>query len=91
MNTKILQPSMEQPTSPIPTQTPVTSFGESGADTALDPMRNFGYAVAAYTVLWSILLLFLWLSWRRQGALQDRLLDLERALATPSLGPSSKS
>ena len=73
---------------PIPTQTPQTTFGGAAMEANADPMRNFGYAVAAYTVLWSILLVFLWLSWRRQGALQTRLAELERALATPSADPT---
>jgi hypothetical protein len=83
-----MQPTMPSPspsTHPstgLPLDTPSTAFG-SGAS-ADDPMRNFGYTVAAYSVLWAILLGFVLLSWRKQSALDARLAELEAALARRS-------
>jgi Na+/glutamate symporter len=37
-------------------------------------------AVAAYGLMWAILLGFLWLTWRRQAKLDARLTDLNREL-----------
>jgi hypothetical protein len=72
-------PTTLQPGAPPPKDTPVTAFGAgSPAD---DPMRNFGYTVSAYSVLWLILLGFWFLSWRRQAALDGRVRALEAALA----------
>jgi hypothetical protein len=64
---------------PLPKETPTTTFG-TGAPEG-DPMRNFGYTVAAYSVLWAVLLGFVLLSWRKQAALDARLAALEAALA----------
>jgi CcmD family protein len=36
--------------------------------------------VAAYIVMWALLLAFIFLSWRRQRALESRVGDLERAV-----------
>lgn len=36
--------------------------------------------VAAYIVMWALLLAFIFLSWRRQQTLESRVVDLERAL-----------
>ena len=63
----------------LPRETPATTFGVGTAEQ--DPMGNFGYTVAAYSVLWVILLAFVFLSWRRQVSLESRLADLEQALA----------
>ncbi len=80
-----MQPTMPSPSSTgLPANTPITTFG--GGASADDPMRNFGYTVAAYSVLWAILLGFVLLSWRRQAALDARLADLEAALARKSAG-----
>lgn len=43
-------------------------------------MRNFGYTVAAYSVLWCILVAFVVMSWRKQAALDARIAELETAL-----------
>ncbi|MCC6648080.1 MAG: CcmD family protein [Polyangiaceae bacterium] len=64
---------------PVPTVTPTPSFG--GGSPAEEPMRNFGFAVAAYVVLWCVLMGFVVLSARRQRRLDARLDELERALA----------
>lgn len=72
-----MQPTTTQ-TGQLPKETPETTFG-AGA-TEQDPMRNFGYTVAAYAVLWFILLAFVVLSWRRQAALDARIAELEGAL-----------
>ncbi len=64
---------------PVPTVTPTPAFG--GAASSQDPMRNFGFAVAAYVVLWCVLMGFVMLSARRQRRLDERLDELERALA----------
>jgi hypothetical protein len=80
-----MQPTPVSPTpssTGLPTHTPITTFG--GGVMADDPMRNFGYTVAAYSVLWAILLGFVVLSWRRQAALDARLAELEAALARKS-------
>ena len=68
-----------QTAQPVPTQTPTPAFG--GGASAEDPMRNFGFAVAAYVVLWCVLMGFVMLSARRQKKLDERLDELERALA----------
>lgn len=72
------------PTKPLPTETPRTGFGAaegqpSGQDAG--PMANFGFTVAAYSVLWVVLVVFLLSTWRRQIALDKRLGTLEGALA----------
>src|SRR5437870_1669498 len=41
-------------TGQLPKETPETAFGAGAPEQ--DPMRNFGYTVAAYSVLWCILL-----------------------------------
>ncbi len=70
---------MNPPATASSTETPTPSFGTSGQ--IEEPMRNFGYTVAAYAVLWLLLIGFVWLTHRRQRALDARLDELERALA----------
>jgi hypothetical protein len=36
--------------------------------------------VSAYLIMWALLLTFVWLTWRRQQKMEDRVTDLERAL-----------
>jgi hypothetical protein len=62
----------------LPKETPQTAFGAGSPSE--DPMRNFGFTIAAYAVLWAVLIGFLILSWRRQAALDARLGELESAL-----------
>ncbi len=68
---------------PLPTETPKTAFGAAegvdGADRG--PMANFGFTVAAYSVLWVVLGAFLLSTWRKQQALDKRLASLETAIA----------
>ncbi|HEU4532794.1 MAG TPA: hypothetical protein VFS00_01705 [Polyangiaceae bacterium] len=69
-------------TSLQPAETPggaprVTSFS---ATPDQDPMRNFGYTVSAYALIWIMLVGFWLLSWRRQRALEARLGEVERSL-----------
>lgn len=45
-----------------------------------------GLLVAAYMVLWAILLGFVALNWRRQRALSERLTEVERSLAVRGSG-----
>jgi hypothetical protein len=40
--------------------------------------------VAAYVLMWALVLGFLLLSWRRQGRVETRISELEKALATGS-------
>jgi CcmD family protein len=40
--------------------------------------------VAAYLVMWALLLFFVFLSWRRQGRVETRISELEKALASGS-------
>ena len=42
--------------------------------------------VAAYVVMWLLIFLFVWQSWRRQIGLSERLTRLEKALAQSSAG-----
>jgi CcmD family protein len=42
--------------------------------------------VAAYIVMWALLLAFIFLSWRRQLALESRVGDLERAIGDADKG-----
>ena len=67
----------------LPTETPKTAFGAAdgvgGADRG--PMANFGFTVAAYSVLWVVLGAFLLSTWRKQQALDKRLASLEEAIA----------
>ena len=65
-------------TGQVPKETPQTAFGAGESDQ--DPMRNFGYTVAAYAILWVILVGFLVMSWRKQSALDKRLSELEDAV-----------
>ncbi len=44
--------------------------------------------VAAYGVMWALLLLFVFLGWRRQRSLESRLGDLEKALAAATSSSS---
>lgn len=37
--------------------------------------------VSAYAVMWALLLLFVFMGWRRQRAIESRIGDLEKALA----------
>lgn len=69
---------MQQQTT-LPADTPTTAF-ETGTSKD-DPMRNFGFTVSAYAILWAVLLGFLFLGWRRQAALDARLSSLEGALS----------
>lgn len=63
------------------TETPTPSFGTGTSGQIEEPMRNFGYTVAAYSVLWVILIGFVFLTHRRQKALDARLDELDRALS----------
>ncbi|MCU0656972.1 MAG: hypothetical protein MUF64_17470 [Polyangiaceae bacterium] len=74
---------MQNPTT-LPADTPVTAFATGVAKD--DPMRNFGFTVAAYSVLWLVLLGFVFLGWRRQSALDARIAELEGALARKGPG-----
>jgi len=38
--------------------------------------------ITAYIVMWALLLGFVWLSWRRQGKVETRISELEKALAS---------
>jgi len=38
--------------------------------------------ITAYVVMWALLLGFVFLSWRRQGRVETRISELERALST---------
>lgn len=38
--------------------------------------------IIAYVVMWALLLGFVWLSWRRQGRVETRISELEKALAS---------
>ena len=70
----------------LPADTPSTAFATGPSKD--DPMRNFGYTVAAYSVLWLVLLGFVFLGWRRQSTLDARIADLEGALRKqPSPSP----
>ncbi len=39
-----------------------------------------GLLVAAYTIMWALVFLFVWFSWRRQRTLDARLDEIEAAL-----------
>jgi len=67
-----------------PKDTPSTAFATGPSKD--DPMRNFGYTVAAYSVLWAVLLVFVFLGWRRQSAIDARIDELEAALARAGKG-----
>lgn len=43
--------------------------------------------VAAYIVMWALLLAFIFLSWRRQQTLESRVGDLERAIGDADKAP----
>jgi CcmD family protein len=46
--------------------------------------------ITAYIVMWALLLGFIFLSWRRQGRVETRISELEKALASgsPKGGPT---
>jgi hypothetical protein len=46
--------------------------------------------VAAYVLMWGLVLGFLLLSWRRQGQVETRISELEKALATGGDKPSAR-
>jgi len=50
---------------------------EGGNDTT----SAAGLLIAAYILMWSLVLGFLFLSWRRQGRVETRISELEKALA----------
>ena len=52
--------------------------GDSGETTSGEALL-----VAAYVVMWLLLLFFVWTSWRRQLGLSERLGRLEKAVAKP--------
>jgi hypothetical protein len=69
------------PVDPIKTGTPEdrsTQFVavEGGGDTT----SAEALLVSAYVIMWALLLTFIWLTWRRQQKMEDRVTDLERAL-----------
>lgn len=66
-------------TSALPKETPPTAFGATAVPEQ-DPMRNFGFTVSAYAVLWVILVAFVVLSFRKQQRLDRRVAELETAL-----------
>ena len=78
-NTVFFGPGQAPPTgsSQPPKETPPTEFV---GVTDQDPMRNFGFTVAAYSVIWFLVLGFVLRNWRRQAALENRLADIEKAL-----------
>jgi CcmD family protein len=41
-----------------------------------------GLLITAYVVMWALLLGFVFLSWRRQGRVETRISELEKALST---------
>lgn len=55
---------------------PVTGGEETTSGEAL--------LIAAYVIMWLLVLLFVWSSWRKQLALGERLARLEQALSQPS-------
>lgn len=73
----------------LPADTPSTAFATGTFKD--DPMRNFGFTVSAYAILWAILLGFVFLGWRRQAALDARISELEGALAKKGPGASRES
>ena len=60
----------------------VTAFSAGASEQ--DPMRNFGFTVSAYALIWVMLVGFWLLSWRRQRALEARLGEVERSLEKAS-------
>ena len=55
---------------------PVTGGGETTSAATL--------LITAYVVMWALLLGFVLLSWRRQGRVETRISELEKALSTSS-------
>jgi hypothetical protein len=64
----------------------VTEFSAGSA--GQDPMRNFGFTVTAYALIWAMLVGFWLLSWRRQRALEARLGEVERSLEKAGREPA---
>ncbi len=55
---------------------PVTGGGETTSAASL--------LITAYIVMWALLLGFVLMSWRRQGRVETRISELEKALSTSS-------
>ncbi len=55
---------------------PVTGGGETTSAASL--------LITAYLVMWALLLGFVLMSWRRQGRVETRISELEKALSTGS-------
>ncbi|MEO8900612.1 MAG: CcmD family protein [Polyangiaceae bacterium] len=53
---------------------PVTGGGDTTSAAAL--------LITAYVVMWALLLGFVLMSWRRQGRVETRISELEKALST---------
>lgn len=68
-------------------QTTATTAAPSDRGTGFEPVQGGadtvsaqGLLVAAYLIMWALLLLFVLLGWRREQKLSQRLSDLEKAL-----------
>ena len=47
-----------------------------------DTTSAAGLLIAAYVLMWGLLLGFVWLSWRRQARVETRITELEKAIAS---------
>jgi hypothetical protein len=71
-----------------PTTTQTTASAPQARATEFQPVGSgaettsaASLLVAAYLLMWAILVGFLFLSWRRQGHVENRIAELEKALA----------
>ncbi|HMJ13847.1 MAG TPA: hypothetical protein VK524_20660 [Polyangiaceae bacterium] len=55
-----------------------------------DTTSSEALLVSAYLVMWALLLVFVWFTWRRQQKMDDRVTDLERALEGTRAAPAPR-
>lgn len=70
--------------SPAPAQTTTTEDRSTAfrpVEGGNDMQSGEALLVEAYAAIWALVLIFVWLSWRRQKHVDTRITDLEAALA----------
>jgi hypothetical protein len=79
MNTQDAQTQDTSTSSPSDRSTAFTAVEGGGETTSAEALL-----VSAYSLMWVILLGFIFMGWRRQGALVRRIDEVEKALAKRS-------
>lgn len=81
------QPSVNARTMPATPESRSSEFvAVSGAES--ESTSAMAMLVTAYSLFWALLLGFIWLTWRRQQSLANRLQGLEARMANLRIGES---